>query len=89
MHCDFIPSVQDLNWAIAGVGDFNKDGKPDILWWNKSTGQNYAWYMDGVKHTGGAFTQSAFARSAGPSLEAQPAPFTVSVSLLFSFVSDI
>jgi len=30
---------------------------------------------------------SAFARSAGPSLDAQPAPFTVSVNLFFLFIS--
>ncbi len=28
--------------------DFNGDGKPDILWRNAATGDNYIWYMDGV-----------------------------------------
>jgi hypothetical protein len=29
-------------------GDFNGDGKTDILWRNASTGENAVWYLDGV-----------------------------------------
>jgi hypothetical protein len=43
--------VADTNWRIAGVGDFNKDQKPDIIWRNASTGQNAVWFMDGNKYT--------------------------------------
>ena len=32
--------------------DFNNDGKPDILWRNTSTGDNVAWYMDGISYLG-------------------------------------
>ena len=35
--------VAPLEWIIAGVGDFNGDGKPDILWRNTSSGENYVW----------------------------------------------
>jgi streptogramin lyase len=29
-------------------GDFNGDGKPDLLWENSTTGDNYIWLMDGT-----------------------------------------
>jgi hypothetical protein len=45
-----LPEVPDTNWEIVGTGDFNSDGKTDILWRNKSTGQNVVWFMDGVAY---------------------------------------
>jgi hypothetical protein len=35
-------------------GDFNGDGRPDLLWRNYSTGENYLWLMDGVRRSGAA-----------------------------------
>jgi hypothetical protein len=35
-------------WNIEGVGDFNEDGKADILWQNTSTGQVDIWLMNGT-----------------------------------------
>ena len=43
--------VPDTNWEIVGTGDFNGDGKTDILWRNKSTGQNVVWLMNGVTYS--------------------------------------
>ena len=41
----------DQNWKIVGVGDFDADGKSDILWRNSATGQNYL-YNSGNAATG-------------------------------------
>jgi len=44
----YLRSVADLNWKVAGVGDFDGDGKSDILWRNSSSGQTYVYPMDGT-----------------------------------------
>ena len=40
-------------WDIAGVGDFNGDGKPDIIWRksNGNTSNTVVWYMNGITTT--------------------------------------
>ena len=44
--------ILDTAWEIAATGDFNSDGKTDILWRYYGTGAfqgiNDIWYMDGV-----------------------------------------
>jgi hypothetical protein len=50
---DYLPSIDDPNWAIVGIGDFNADSKPDILWRNDSSGLNDVCYMNGATRTGG------------------------------------
>lgn len=49
-----IPSAP-TDWLIAGVGDFNQDGKPDILWRNYINGQGGFWFMDGSNVIGTAY----------------------------------
>jgi len=44
----FIRTVADLNWSVAGIGDFDGDGKDDILWRNSSTGESYLYPMNGL-----------------------------------------
>ena len=44
-------AIRPLSLSING--DFNGDGRPDILWRNSSTGENYVWYADGVMVLGG------------------------------------
>jgi uncharacterized repeat protein (TIGR02543 family) len=29
--------------------DFDNDGKVDIIWWNRATGKNEVWFMDGTR----------------------------------------
>jgi hypothetical protein len=41
-------TVADPDWIIVGVGDFNADGKPDILRRHNVTGQNVVWFMNGM-----------------------------------------
>jgi FG-GAP repeat protein len=35
------------DWTVAGFGDFNGDGRQDILWHNSSDGSVIAWLMNG------------------------------------------
>ena len=48
------PNQIDPKWRMAGIADFNGDGKKDILWHDATLGLLYVWYMDGVTKTGGA-----------------------------------
>jgi hypothetical protein len=52
---DYLLAVTDLTWQIVGTGDFNGDGKPDIIWRNSVMGENYIWYMNGVTKIGGDY----------------------------------
>ena len=40
------------SWHVAGTGDFNGDGKADILWQN-SDGTPVIWLMNGTSIIGG------------------------------------
>jgi FG-GAP-like repeat/Fibronectin type III domain len=35
------------DWVIQGIGDFNGDGRSDILWRSKTTAQIAIWYLNG------------------------------------------
>jgi hypothetical protein len=51
-----IPSVPPgAGWTIAGVGDFNCDGRADILWRNTSNGFVAIWLMDGATQLSSTF----------------------------------
>ena len=40
-------SVGDTNWKIVGSGDFNSDGKPDLVWQEQTQGWVGVWLMNG------------------------------------------
>jgi len=44
----YLRTVSDTTWGIAGVGEFDGDGKADVLWRNSATGENYLYPMDGT-----------------------------------------
>src|SRR5436853_4139764 len=43
----YLRTVVDQAWQVKGVGDFDGDGKADILWRNTVTGEDYAYFMNG------------------------------------------
>jgi hypothetical protein len=48
-------------WQIAGVGDFNGDGKPDLVYHNVSTGLTEIQFLNGINGAGGgAIANGAF-----------------------------
>lgn len=42
----------DANWLLVGQADFNADAKPDLLFWNQTSGNLVFWFMDGVTRVG-------------------------------------
>jgi hypothetical protein len=38
--------ARPAGWSLVGVADFNRDGKPDYLLYNKSTRQTAIWYLN-------------------------------------------
>ncbi len=46
----------DLNWKMAGVGDYDQDGWPDVLWRHALSGRNVVWHLRGVVRVDGGYT---------------------------------
>lgn len=43
-------------WSVDGIGDFNGDGKDDVLWRYLGTGHTFVWTMNGRTVTASGFT---------------------------------
>jgi hypothetical protein len=43
-----IAAVNPLEWAIQGVGDYDGDGRDDILWRNALDNTVYVWTLNGA-----------------------------------------
>jgi hypothetical protein len=54
----YLRTVADSNWKIAGVGDFDGNGRADILWRNAATGENYIYLMDGTSIIGEGYIRT-------------------------------
>jgi len=50
---NFVNVTPDPGWKVAGVGDFNKDGRSDLVFQNQTTGRIAIWFMDGSLEIGG------------------------------------
>ncbi|MCX5825489.1 MAG: FG-GAP repeat protein, partial [Deltaproteobacteria bacterium] len=55
-----IYSESNTAWKIIATGDFNGDGKVDILWRNDQSGQVYMMLMDGFTIIEGRSIYSEF-----------------------------
>lgn len=50
-HGSISPSLS-LEWRLICIGDFNADGKSDLLWRHAQTGGVYVWLMNGTANVG-------------------------------------
>lgn len=54
----YLPTVRDLGWRVRGVGDFNNDGKLDLVWRNASAGETSFWLMNYTNTPTGVYLPS-------------------------------
>ena len=47
--------VADTRWQVRGLADVNADGQTDLLWRHETTGELYAWMMNGTTRVAGTY----------------------------------
>jgi hypothetical protein len=52
---DYVNVMPPAGWKVVGIGDFNGDGKSDIVFQNQTTNQIAIWFMNGPQWTGGVY----------------------------------
>ncbi|MCW3095461.1 MAG: hypothetical protein JWL77_1079 [Chthonomonadaceae bacterium] len=50
---NFVNTTPPAGWKVVGVGDFNGDGKSDLVFQNQATNQVAIWFMNGYLYQGG------------------------------------
>ncbi len=45
---NWVYGPQSVNWVVAASGDVNKDGRSDLFWQNRLTGEVFLMYMNGL-----------------------------------------
>nr|WP_249355532.1 IPT/TIG domain-containing protein [Chloracidobacterium sp. D] len=40
--------VPGTEWRLGALGDYNRDGQPDVVWRNERTGQNVIWLLQNL-----------------------------------------
>ena len=50
---NFVNVTPAANYKVVGVGDFNGDGKSDLVFQNQTTNQIAIWFMNGAGYQGG------------------------------------
>jgi len=53
----------NADWQVRASGDFNRDGKPDLVWRNRANGENRVWIMGGDNNAARQQTVNLFAVS--------------------------
>ncbi|HEY5949839.1 MAG TPA: VCBS repeat-containing protein, partial [Kofleriaceae bacterium] len=61
-------TVTGTAWQLRGTGDFNRDGKLDLVWHNAGTGEVAFWYLDGAAHVIGSALASQTSVGTSPIL---------------------